>query len=73
MPALERTAPMIELKVDGMTCGGCVKAVEKAVKRTDEAATVTVDLEGGRVAIDSAMPADAFRSAIEAAGYDVAA
>lgn len=64
---------MIELKVDGMTCGGCVKAVEKAVKRTDEAATVTVDLEAGRVAIDSDKPADAFRSAIEAAGYDVAA
>ncbi|WP_181705943.1 heavy-metal-associated domain-containing protein [Chthonobacter rhizosphaerae] len=64
---------MIELTVTGMTCGGCVKSVEKAVKRTDETAAVTVDLASGSVTIDSSKPAEAFKSAIEAAGYEVAA
>ncbi|BBE72296.1 heavy-metal-associated domain-containing protein [Oharaeibacter diazotrophicus] len=64
---------MIELDVGGMTCGGCAKAVEKAVARTDPAAKVTVDLPTGKVRIESATPAAAFAEAIEAAGYEVAA
>lgn len=63
----------MEFKVSGMTCGGCVKAVEKAVLRADPAAHVKVDLESGAVAVESAKPASDFRSAIEAAGYEVAA
>lgn len=63
----------MEFKVTGMTCGGCVKAVEKAVLRTDPAAHVTVDLASGAVSVESTKPATDFRSAIEAAGYEVAA
>lgn len=64
---------MIELKVGGMTCGGCAKAVEKAVKREDPAADVVVDLATGAVRIASGKPAEAFAAAIEGAGYEVAA
>lgn len=64
---------MIDLTVTGMTCGGCVRAVEKAVTRTDPAARVDVDLTTGKVRIDSGKPAGDFKDAIEAAGYEVAA
>lgn len=64
---------MIDLKVDGMTCGGCAKAVEKAVTRTDPQAKVDVDLANGAVRIESAKPAAEFAAAIEAAGYEVPA
>jgi copper chaperone len=63
---------MIDLKVDGMTCGGCVRAVKKAVEREDPAAVVEIDLDSGRVSIDAAGPPERFTKAIEAAGYDVA-
>lgn len=62
---------MIELKVDGMTCGGCVRSVEKAVHKTDPGANVTIDLPTGAVRIESGRPSAEFAQAIEAAGYDV--
>lgn len=64
---------MIDLTVTGMTCGGCVKAVERVVKRTDPDATATVELASGHVSIASSKPAAAFVTAIEAAGYPVKA
>ena len=35
---------MIELRVEGMTCGHCVSAVTRAVKALDPEAHVQVDL-----------------------------
>jgi copper chaperone len=64
---------MIDLKVSGMTCGGCVRAVEKAIARLDPSAKATVNLENGQVRIESDKPANAFAEAIEAAGYEIAA
>jgi copper chaperone len=64
---------MIELKVDGMTCQGCVRSVTKAVQSADPAATVEVDLATGRVRVETAAPRERVAGAIEAAGYDVAA
>ncbi len=62
---------MMKLKVAGMTCGGCVKSVERAVTAAAPGARVTVDLESGEVAIDGAAAKQAVVSAIEDAGYDV--
>ena len=62
---------MIELTVTGMTCGGCAKAVEKAVHRQDASAGVAVDRGSGKVQISSDKPKDGFIEAIEAAGYEV--
>ncbi|MGH2341183.1 heavy-metal-associated domain-containing protein [Segnochrobactraceae bacterium EtOH-i3] len=64
---------MIELTVSGMTCGGCVKSVEKVVKRTDPDATAKVDLASGHVSIESGKPAAVFAEAITAAGFPVTA
>jgi len=36
-----------ELKVDGMTCGSCVSAVTKALKRVPGVQEVEVDLKSG--------------------------
>jgi copper chaperone len=64
---------MYELKVEGMTCGGCVRSVTKSVQSVDANAKVDVDLPSARVRIDSQASLDALRSAIEDAGYTVSA
>lgn len=63
---------MIELNVKGMVCGGCASSVEKAIKRVDSNAAVTVDLAGGKVSVESKADAKALGDAITAAGYEVA-
>ena len=62
---------MMKLKVTGMTCGGCVKSVERAVAVAAPGAKVSVDLKSGEVAIDGTAAKQAVVSAIEDAGYDV--
>ena len=60
---------MVKLDVTGMTCDGCVRAVERIIKTQDPQAQVTIDLGSGRVeAATSAAPA-ALVAAIEAAGF----
>jgi copper chaperone len=60
---------MIELRVEGMTCGHCVNAVTRAVKTVDPEANVQVDLGTGRVQVDGRSSADALGKAIAEAGY----
>ncbi|MFN3727445.1 MAG: heavy-metal-associated domain-containing protein [Allosphingosinicella sp.] len=62
---------MFDFQVNGMTCGGCARAVTNAVKSVDAAANVQVDLAAKRVTVDSTADAAKIRSAIEEAGYDV--
>lgn len=62
---------MLDFQVNGMTCGGCARAVTKAVKSVDASANVQVDLGAKRVTVESAADAAKVRSAIEEAGYDV--
>jgi len=62
---------MLELKVDGMTCGHCEAAVQRAVRSVDPAAQVKVDRSAGRVEIVTAADPVALGAAIEAEGYRV--
>ena len=62
---------MYELKVDGMTCGGCAASVKRAIQTLDAHANVDVDLAGKTVKIETTVHLDAVKSAIEDAGYDV--
>lgn len=63
---------MLTLNVTGMDCAGCMKAVEKAVKRVDPKAEVVIDLPTGRVTIDATSEARAnFETAITRAGYGI--
>lgn len=65
---------MLEFKVEGMTCGHCIRAVTEAVHTVAPAADVTVDLGQGIIKIggDTAtIPAEAVIKAIEAEGYKI--
>lgn len=62
---------MLNLEVEGMTCGHCERAVTKAVHSVDPAAKVAVDRSSGHVAVESAGDPQAVRQAIEAEGYTV--
>ena len=39
----------IVLAVEGMTCGGCVEAVKRVIRKADPTADVSVALDTGRV------------------------
>ncbi len=62
---------MYELKVDGMTCGGCAASVKRALQALDANATVDVDLPSKIVKVETAAQLDAVKNAVEDAGYDV--
>ena len=60
---------MAQVKVEGMTCGGCVRSVEKAVKAATGAADVAVDLASGLVSVPDGTDTQAVITAIEEAGF----
>jgi len=62
---------MITLKIEGMTCMGCVQSVERAVLKADPNAKVTIDLASGRLDLDGSLDRDAARKVVEATGFDV--
>ncbi|WDY57410.1 heavy-metal-associated domain-containing protein [Pseudomonas sp. PSKL.D1] len=57
-------------KVQGMTCGHCVKAVTRAVQEQDAKAQVEVDLAGKQVRVQSELAADTLLAAIREEGYE---
>ncbi|AIQ62123.1 Copper chaperone CopZ [compost metagenome] len=62
----------VVLNVEGMSCGHCVSAVEKAVGNLG--ASAKVDLAAKTVAVDfdeSKLSVSAIKDAIEDQGYDV--
>jgi copper chaperone len=63
----------VELKVAGMTCGHCVKAVTAAIQGRDPAATVEVVLATGLVRAETTLPRAAVAAAVEEEGYKVGA
>jgi len=56
--------------VKGMTCGGCVKSVTNALQHADPTAQVSVELESGKVTLESTLSDDAVKNAVEDAGFD---
>ena len=64
---------MLTLKVSGMTCDHCTRAVTKAIHGIDPAAQVQVDLATGLVKVESAGSRADMARAIEDAGYSVEA
>ena len=65
---------MLELKVEGLTCGHCVKAVTEAVHSVAPQLAVTIDLQQGLVKItasNTTIPTDAVIKAIEKEGYKI--
>ncbi|MDR5809347.1 heavy-metal-associated domain-containing protein [Caballeronia sp. LZ019] len=62
---------MTEFRVQGMSCQHCVAAVTRSIQEIDPKAQVRVDLDNGKVAIDSTQPEQALKDAIDDAGYTV--
>lgn len=64
----------VVMTVQGMTCGGCVNSVKRALGSVAGVNQADVDLSSGRVSVDyddgKTSPA-ALKGAIEDAGYDV--
>lgn len=56
-------------RVGGVTCGGCVAAVTRAIERLDPKAQVSVDLASGKVSVEGAVTREAVQGAIEEAGF----
>ncbi|HHQ15101.1 MAG TPA: copper chaperone [Chromatiales bacterium] len=66
----------IQLKVEGMTCGGCVKSIQNALSARDGVSDTKADLDSKTVTIEfdpARIQKDGLISAIEDAGFDVAA
>lgn len=67
---MEKTA----LKVEGMSCSHCEKAIKKAVGALSGVSAVTVDLKGKTVTVEydsSKVSLGSIKNEIEDQGYDV--
>ena len=62
---------MIHFDIPGMTCGGCVRSVTRAIHSIDDAAQVVPDVPARRVTIESRHDRAVFVEAIREAGYEV--
>ena len=61
------------IRIDGMTCGGCKKSVEKALSGVTGVKSVSVDLDGGTASVEhDGTEAAALVRAVEDAGFDAA-
>lgn len=61
---------MQTFKVEGMTCGGCVGAVTRAVQAVDKDAKVEVDLASKTVKVDSKVSPLQIIDVITNAGFE---
>jgi copper chaperone len=67
----------LTLKIDGMTCAGCVRSVKKVLEEVPGVHGAEVSLERGEAVVqfDRARsnqdPVAVLKAAVEAAGYDV--
>jgi len=66
----------VQLKVEGMTCGGCVKSIQNALSSRDGVAKAEANLEAKLVTVEfdpALIQRAGLVEAIEDAGFDVAA
>ncbi len=57
-------------KVQGMSCGHCVRAITLALQACDPAAEVQVDLGAGEVRVASGLAVEQLLEAIRQEGYE---
>jgi copper chaperone len=62
---------MFTVKVSGMTCGGCINAVTRAIQSQDPAAIVQVDLATQMVSLQTSLSAAEAGQLITDAGFPV--
>ena len=62
---------MFTLKVSGMTCGGCINAVTRAIQAQDPQAKVQADLATQVVSLETSLSLDLVAELITDAGFPV--
>jgi copper chaperone len=62
---------MFSLKVSGMTCGGCINAVTRAVQSQDPQAKVQADLATQTVSLETSLSKTQASQLISDAGFPV--
>lgn len=60
------------LRIEGMTCGHCKMAVEKALKTVPGVTDVKVDLEAKQAVVSGSAESPAMEEAVARAGFKVA-
>lgn len=60
----------LSFSVQGMTCGGCARAVTKVIHKSDPEARVTVNLDTGRVDVQTIADRRVLVEMITQAGYE---
>ena len=63
---------MLSLKVSGMTCGGCINVVTKAIQAQDPGVIVQVDLGTQIVSLETTLSQAQASQLITDAGFPVA-
>ncbi len=58
-------------RVNGMTCGGCAKHVEKALRSVAGVASVVMDVAKGTATVEGTASFDAMAASVGAAGYEL--
>lgn len=73
IPGNEGSADRLRLRIEGMHCASCVRAVESALSRVSGVRDVSVNLatEEASVALSAPVPVEVLRGAVEASGYGV--
>ena len=61
----------IELKVSGMSCGGCAASLQKALLAQSTVAAATVDFASSKAVIESELSKAELIALIEAQGFQV--
>lgn len=56
-------------RVEGMTCGGCARHVEKALRSVPGVSGVAVDVAQATATVEGAAPFEALAPAVAKAGY----
>jgi copper chaperone len=59
----------VQLKIEGMSCGHCVRAVETALKGVEQAVVHRVELGSAQLAIPESVEVGALIDALADAGY----
>jgi copper chaperone CopZ len=59
----------VDIAIEGMHCGGCVKRVEEAIRKLPGAAAEKVEIGRARVKVDGAEP-EMVVAALERLGFD---
>ena len=62
---------MLTFKVSGMTCGGCINAVTKAIQAQDPQAVVNADLATQAVNLETSLSAAQASQILAEAGFPV--